>query len=361
MFTIRELVQDKKLIFFGGKGGVGKTTLSAASALIAANSQRKTLLVSTDPAHNLGHLLDQSIGSTITTITENLDVLELDPKATISQHLDETAKVLRRLMPIQLTGEVDKHIELSRHAPGMHEAALLERVAQVVIEASRDYDLIVFDTAPSGHTAQLMALPEMMTAWTDGLLKRREKSEKLSEKINALGNVSGEKNRLDKNLFGSTLDNDCDKEKEISDEEKNSEPSNLSERTQERDQMIRDILNRRRERFSDLRNALIDSKNTAFVIVLTAERLPVLETVELYDQLKQMKINVVGTIINKRLPQHIIERQDSFFKERQVQEEKHLNTLAQSLPRVPSYHIPLAQHDIVGLDALTRFSEQLLK
>jgi len=354
MFNLHELIQTKSLLFFGGKGGVGKTTLSAATALLAANNNRKVLLVSTDPAHNLGHLLDRSIGSTIITAYENLDVLELDPQETIKQHLSETSSVLRQLMPIQLASEVDKHIELSRHAPGMNEAAMLERIAQIVIESARHYDLVIFDTAPSGHTAQLMALPEMMTAWTDGLLKRRDKSEKLSEKINKLSNHQDDKKSIGDNIFGTKKTD-----------------SNLSEKTQQRDGKIRSILNRRRQRFSDLRSHLIDKKNTAFVIVLAAERIPVLETIELYQQLNEMKISIAGGIINKRLPDNYdcenkafnnkdtLENIDSFLIERKTQEKDHLKTLSDALPKLPTMSIPLSKHDIIGLDALAEFSQQL--
>ncbi len=347
MFNLHELIQTKNLLFFGGKGGVGKTTLSAATALLAANNHRQVLLVSTDPAHNLGHLLDRSIGSTAVTVSDNLDVLELDPEETIKQHLNETSSVLRQLMPIQLASEVDKHIELSRHAPGMHEAAMLERIAQVVIESARKYDLVIFDTAPSGHTAQLMALPEMMTAWTDGLLKRRNKSEKLSEKINKLSNHEDNKKSIGDNIFGT----------------KKSE-SNLSEKTQQRDDKIRAILNRRRQRFSDLRSHLTDQKNTAFVIVLAAERIPVLETIELHQQLKEMKISIAGGIINKRLPdsynsENNTSNTDSFFIERKDQEKIHLKILSNALPKMPTISIPLSKHDIIGIDALEEFSKQL--
>ncbi|MGI1678853.1 MAG: ArsA family ATPase [Cellvibrionaceae bacterium] len=344
MFNIRELIQEKKILFFGGKGGVGKTTLSAAAALLAANNDQKVLLVSTDPAHNLGHLLNQPIGSAVVAVAKNLDVLELDPEETVKQHLSETSNVLRQLMPIQLASEVDKHIELSRHAPGMLEAAMLERIAQVVIDSSRDYDLVIFDTAPSGHTAQLMALPEMMTAWTDGLLKRREKSEKLSKKINKLTNYGENEKDMGENIFGSRT---------------KTEESNLSEKTQQRDDKIRSILNRRREKISDLRSHLTDKKNTAFVIVLAAERMPVLETIELYQQLKDMKISVAGAIINKRLPESYNEIADVFLNERKAQESIHLKTLSKSLPKTPTLSIPLSKHDVIGLDALAEFSEQL--
>ncbi len=161
-----ELAQSKKILFFGGKGGVGKTTVSSATAIAHANSGAKVLLVSTDPAHNLGHLFDRTIGSKPVRITAGLDALELDPAETVNVHLKEISESLHELMPVTLHSEIDKHIALSRNAPGMHEAALLERIADVIEEGKDEYDLIVFDTAPSGHTARLMVLPEMMSAWT---------------------------------------------------------------------------------------------------------------------------------------------------------------------------------------------------
>ena len=79
-----KLANSKKILFFGGKGGVGKTTVSAATAAACADSGAKVLLVSTDPAHNLGHLFDRNIGGTPTRISAGLDALELDPQETVN-------------------------------------------------------------------------------------------------------------------------------------------------------------------------------------------------------------------------------------------------------------------------------------
>src|SRR5690554_5163402 len=140
-----ELARSRSILFFGGKGGVGKTTVSAATALAMADQGKRVLLVSTDPAHNLGHLFERSIGPRPVKLAPGLDGLELDPEQTVSQHLDEVSAALRRMMPAHLSAEVDKHMELSRDAPGMQEAAILERIAEVV-EQSTDYDLVIFDT-----------------------------------------------------------------------------------------------------------------------------------------------------------------------------------------------------------------------
>ena len=97
-----ELAKAKKILFFGGKGGVGKTTVSAVTATACAELGEKVLLISTDPAHNLGHLFGRKIGSKPTRITAGLDALELDPHEIVNLHLKEISSALHRLMPSNL-------------------------------------------------------------------------------------------------------------------------------------------------------------------------------------------------------------------------------------------------------------------
>ena len=324
-----ELARSKKILFFGGKGGVGKTTISAATALARANEGAKVLLVSTDPAHNLGHLFARKIGSKIVRLHAGLDGLELDPAETVKLHMAEITNSLHKLMPVQLRGEVDKHMELSKDAPGMQEAAILERIAEVVEQGMKDYDLIVFDTAPSGHTARLMVLPEMMSAWTEGLIQRREKADKFAEVVRGMGRDSS----IDDKVFGNDAA-DSDKMRESG---------------------IRKILNRRRLRFTNLRDQLSDKEQTSFIIVLAAERLPVLETIELARQLKDASISVDGLVVNKRSPQG----EGDFLEERHAQEQAHLVTLNKALPGIPRQDLFLLAQDIVGIPALESLARRL--
>lgn len=323
-----ELARGRKVLFFGGKGGVGKTTVSAATALVLANAGKRVLLVSTDPAHNLGHLFERRIGASPIKLTAGLDVMELDPEQTVELHLSEVTRALHKLMPIHLRSEVDKHMELSRGAPGMQEAAMLEKIAEVVESGQAVYDHIVFDTAPSGHTARLMALPEMMSAWTEGLIKRQEKADKFAAIVRDLGAHS----EVEDKFFGDQGD----------------------EKVQ-RESKIRQILLRRRRRFVGLRDILADQQQTSFIIVLAAERLPVLETIELEAQLRRIGMSVGGLIVNKRLP----EAMGDFIAERRRQEEVHLATLSKALPTIARQDIELVAHDVLGLAALEKFSERL--
>ncbi len=320
--------RSRQVLFFGGKGGVGKTTVSAAVAYALANEGRRVLLVSTDPAHNLGHLFHREIGPRPVRLAPGLDGLELDPDATVNEHVDEVSGALQSLMPVHLHGEVDKHVSLSRDAPGMQEAAILEKIAEVVERGGKDYQHVIFDTAPSGHTARLMVLPEVMTAWTEGLIKRRESADRFAEFVRELGSDKS----LGENIVG---DKDPEAEKES---------------------RIRGILNRRRLKFARLRDVLADAGTTSFVIVLVAERLPVLETIELHEQLVKAGLAINCLVVNKRLP----EGAGEFLEERRGQEGVHLAALEKALPKVPRQHLGLAAKDVTGLGALKDFAERLL-
>ncbi len=322
------LARSKKTLFFGGKGGVGKTTVSAAVSLARANEGASVLLVSTDPAHNLGHLFDQSIGSKPVRITAGLDAIEVDPDATVDAHLKQVSTALHSLMPVTRHAEIDKHMALSRHAPGMHEAAILERIADIIHEAQQEYDLIVFDTAPSGHTARLMVLPEMMSAWTEGLIKRRDKADRFAEFVRDLGTDT---TMEDKTLGGAT------------------------QSEQEKESRIRQILLRRRNKFSRLRSHLADESMTSFVIVLAAERLPVLETIELHEQLLNADVKVNCLVVNKRAPVGMGE----FLDNRHQQEERHLQVLQEKLPELNRHDLYLQASDVLGLAGLEAFARSL--
>ncbi|NYZ63705.1 ArsA family ATPase [Luteimonas deserti] len=317
----------RRVVFIGGKGGVGKTSVASALALAQAQAGRRVLLVSTDPAHNLGHLWQCTIGAGPRALATGLDAIEIDPEATVAAHLAQVGDALRRLMPSHLAGEVDKHLALSQDAPGMHEAALLERIAELVHDGPERYDLLVFDTAPSGHTARLMALPEMLTAWTEGLLQRQERSERFGAALRNLGRDDGVGARA------------------LGGEAPSATPA-------DRDQAIRSLLHRRRHRFEHLRATLADPARTAFFIVLAAERLPVLETIELHAQLQRTGIEVAGLLVNKRAPRDAGE----FLAARHAQEAVHLATLRDALPTLPLQEVPLLGADVVGAAALAAFA-----
>lgn len=322
-----ELASQRNVLFLGGKGGVGKTVTASAVALHQAMAGRRVLLVSTDPAHNLGHLWEQTVGDEVVELfrsqdgTGVVDGVEIDPQATITDYLAEVGATLRDFMPQHLHPQVTQHLKLAAQTPGTHESAMLERMAMIIEYGLDDHDLLIFDTAPSGHTARLMALPEIMTFWTEGLLNRRTKAEKFGAAIRA-------------------IDGDDD-------------PQSAS--GENRDRRIRRMLLRRKNRFEMMRNVLTDAKRTSFVIVLIGERVPVLESIELYGQLRDTGVDVGGFVVNRLSPTDAGE----FLASRRVQEDKHVAFLQAQLPGVATDTVPLLAGDLVGREALHQLAHQL--
>src|SRR5699024_6708565 len=164
------LLTDRRLVFFGGKGGVGKTTMASATALCLAERGSKVLLVSTDPAHTLGHLSGTKIGDSVTWLfKDRLAGLEIDPEKTSREHVDEVAHTVRRMMPEHLQKEVYRYFGQAIRSPGAHEAAWLERMARLGLDCRDSWDTVVCDTAPRGHTIRLLEMPQLLTVWAEGM------------------------------------------------------------------------------------------------------------------------------------------------------------------------------------------------
>lgn len=142
----------KNVLFVGGKGGVGKSTSSAALAMASAHAKQKTLLVSTDPAHNIGDIFQTDVGGDMTKITENLFALEIDSETETKKYLQTVKDHLKGMVRSDMIDEVNRQIDTAGASPGASEAALFDRLVSIVLDEISDFDLIVFDTAPTGHT-----------------------------------------------------------------------------------------------------------------------------------------------------------------------------------------------------------------
>jgi arsenite-transporting ATPase len=172
-----------RFTFFGGKGGVGKTTVSSAYAHKCARSDLETLLVSTDPAHSTADVFDQRFDDDPTPVEgyDSLSVMEIDPEEAVDEHLMSIRRALGDQVSPAIVNEIDRQIELAHRTPGAHEAALFDRFIEVMRDAD-DYDRVVFDTSPTGGTLRLLSLPEYLGGWIDRLLDKREESVKLFER-----------------------------------------------------------------------------------------------------------------------------------------------------------------------------------
>jgi len=172
-----------RFVFFGGKGGVGKTTVSSAYGLNCARNGLQTLLVSTDPAHSTSDVFDQQFDDDPKSVEghENLFAMELDPEEEVQRHMAEIKSTMSEQVSPAIVNEIDRQIELAHRTPGAYEAALFDRFIDVM-RSSEEYDRVVFDTSPTGGTLRLLALPEFLESWIERLTAKRKESVDLFEK-----------------------------------------------------------------------------------------------------------------------------------------------------------------------------------
>ena len=172
-----------RFVFFGGKGGVGKTTVSSAYALKCARAGLDTLVVSTDPAHSTADVFDQDFADEPRAVDgiPNLSAMELDPEAEVEAHLQSIKRRMADQVSPAIVNELDRQIELAHQTPGAHEAALFDRFIEVM-RNPEPYDRIVFDTSPTGGTLRLLSLPDMLGEWLERLVDKRATSIDLFEK-----------------------------------------------------------------------------------------------------------------------------------------------------------------------------------
>lgn len=176
-----------RFVFFGGKGGVGKTTVSSAFAVKLADEGLKTLIVSTDPAHSTADVFGQSFGNDPQPVDgiDNLSALEIDPEEELHEHMLEVKRAMDEQVSTTIVNELDRHIEMAHQTPGAYEAALFDRIIEIMRESDA-YDRIVFDTSPTGSTLRLLSLPDHLEGWIERLEEKRARSLKLFE-YSALG------------------------------------------------------------------------------------------------------------------------------------------------------------------------------
>jgi arsenite-transporting ATPase len=253
----------EKFVFFGGKGGVGKTTVSSAYALKCARAGLRTLVVSTDPAHSTSDVFDQAFDDEPRAVEdhENLWAMEIDPEEEVEAHMMEIKRRMSDQVSPAIVNEIDRQIELAHQTPGAYESALFDRFIEVMRD-SEEFDRVVFDTSPTGGTLRLLSLPEFLDDWIDRLIEKRAKSIDLYEKA-AIGNQ---------------------------------EPR----RTVESDSII-GHLQERKEKFEFAGRTL--REEASFFLVLNPDELSIRETSRTVDQLAEYGLSVDGLVVNKLTPE----------------------------------------------------------
>ncbi|QKX18413.1 ArsA family ATPase [Microbulbifer sp. YPW1] len=313
----------RRLLLVGGKGGVGKSSVAATLALMAAQRGQKTLLVSTDPAHNLADIFGcQCDGGEGRLPWQDiaLRVLELNPDTVLDDYLESVRKQMLPHISLNMRGPLEKQLHLTRHAPGAEEAALLDALTRL-IKQRENYDLIVFDTAPTGHTLRLMSLPGLMNTWATGLLQQKKHAERFR----------GILSRLEPAKDGAKPGNS------------DATPAALAP------------LVERQARFRDAASVLKDSELTGFLFVMTPELLPLQETRRAVAALDSHQVPVAGLVLNRILP--VEAEQVPFLRGVYRQQGVVLSQVAEQLSALPQIQIPMRGGLIQGMEGLQQMAD----
>ena len=290
---------EKKVLFFGGKGGVGKTTSASAMALAASKSGKRVLLVSTDPAHSTSDMFERPIGPEPVELLPNLHGLEIDGAYESRRYVSTVKEQIKGLFGHHIMKEANKQIDLAASMPGAEEMALFDRIGALIRGEDDRFDLIVFDTAPTGHTLRLIRMPELMEAWIRALSRSR------------------------KAMLGIEQDDKTD-------------PVMLS-------------LTERLENLREFRARLLSPRVCAFVLVLVAERLPIEETARAIEQLEDAGVTIGGLIVNRVLP---ATSPDPFLRSRHDQELIYLDEIESRFASLARVRVPQLPSDVHGVPTL---------
>ena len=315
---MRELLK-KRVLFFGGKGGVGKTTCASAMAMAACKEGKRVLLVSTDPAHSTSDIFEQQFTREESEIYPGLMGIELDAEFEARRYIDGVKAQIATLFSPAILKEAERQIELAASMPGMEEVALFDRMSDLIVGRLDDYDLVVFDTAPTGHTLRLLRMPELMSSWIEALSKRRKTLLTLNQGIDKLRSI------VDKPAI--------------------------------EDDPILATLERRREKLDRVRIRMMQHNFTGFVIVLIPERLPIEESARAAEMLKESNVNVCGILVNRVLPENL---EGSFYHARRQQEQVYRDEITRRFAGYRLKWIPQFETDVYGLKNLERISAEII-
>ncbi len=288
---MRFLDQPPRFLFFTGKGGVGKTSIACATAIQLAANGKRVLLVSTDPASNVGQVFGISIGNNITAVpaVPNLAALEIDPQAAAQSYRDRIVGPVRGILP----EAVVKGIEEQLSGACTTEIAAFDEFTSLLIDSplTAEYDHIVFDTAPTGHTIRLLQLPG---AWSGFLDEGKGDA-------SCLGPLAG--------------------------------------------------LEKQREQYKAAVDALADDKRTRLILVARAQQSTLREVARTHEELAGIGLKQQYLVINGILPK-IEAETDGLAAAIYMREQAALNATPEVLRSLPQDQVALKAFDLVGLDAL---------
>ena len=305
-----------KYLFFGGKGGVGKTTLAGAAALWLAGQGKRTLLASTNPVHSLSGLLQRSVFGAPTAVTADLWAYEIDTKETIERKKREIREKIQWFLKFaDISTKADDFVESATMNPAFEESAMFENMVDLMLED--DYDVYVFDTAPTANARRLLGMSKVYSLWVDKMLKSREEARSLREMLSF-------------------------------------------SKKKEEDPLLEYLL-QFRQRMGQAQQRLTDVEKTAFFFVTLPEALPIAVISRFIGWFQDFGIPVGGVIVNMLLDKEALGKDSPEFVLNRVRmQEEYMGTIWQKFDGAVRALIPLFDQEVRGIAMLQETARKLI-
>jgi arsenite-transporting ATPase len=322
--SLREVFErqpDRRYIMFGGKGGLGKTTLSAVCAYWLARQGKRVLLFSVDPQASLSDIFQQDIfGKGAVPIVENLWAQEIDADRRIREYQDEIRqKILDMYGFDRVPEEIESYIASASAEPAMEESAIFDAVVDIIVKG--DYDYYIYDLVPLGHALYYLSMAKVYDEWINKITKLREEMGQYDQ-------------------VAATL-----RRQEKVEEDK-----------------ILEELKYIKGRINMSSQILTDRQRTAFFFVLVPEEMIILDTRKAAELFARFDVPISGYVVNRVLPPELRTANiPTYLKNRIRMQEKYLDDIKHSLGSQIMAYVPEMERDVTGLPMIERLARQLFE
>jgi arsenite-transporting ATPase len=310
---------ERRYVMFGGKGGLGKTTFSAATAYWLANRGDKVLVFSVDPQASLSDIFEKDIfGKGPVKIMDNLWAQEIDADQHIKEYQDEIRQKIRDMYGLeQVPEEIEEYIEAASSEPAMEESAIFDSVVDIVNQG--DYDYYIYDLVPLGHALYYLSMAKVYDEWITKITKLREEMREHEEMVARI--------RKDEEL--------------------------------QEDQILGE-LHFIRDRIRGASSILTDREKTAFFFVIVPEEMIIVDTRKAAELFAKFDVPIGGYVVNRVLPEELLnEKVPGYLKNRIEMQRRYLKKIQDSFGQDILARIPEMERDVTGLEMIEKVAKQM--
>jgi len=316
---IFEKYPDRRYIMFGGKGGLGKTTFSAAASYYLAKTGKKVLVFSVDPQASLTDIFQRDIfGKGPTEIMPNLYAQEIDADRRVKEYQEEIRqKILDMYGMEQIPEEIESYIQAAAAEPAMEESAIFDEVVDIVVKGGFDY--YIYDLVPLGHALYYLSMASVYDAWIDKISRLREEMREYDQVAAAL------------------------QRKEELDE----------------DAILNELLYIK-ERINKSSGILTDKAQTAFFFVVTAEEMIIKDTAKAAELFAKFDVPMSGYIVNRVLPEELKSQNiPHYLRNRFSMQDHYLTVIDKEFRGQILARVPEMERDVTGLPMIEKMAKAM--